>query len=89
MAEKIFEELKNLARLEEIANQAEANYDRDLEDEDYERAYDLAYENEYNSFMKAATMLSDYIGVDIATARAMVNWKRSEVIDILKRGRKK
>lgn len=85
MAEKIFEELKNLARLEEIANQAEAKYDRNLEDEDYERAYDIAYENEYNSFMKAATMLSDYIGVDIATARAMINWKRAEVIDVLKR----
>lgn len=85
MIEKIFEELQHLAILEEIANHAEANYDRDLEDEDYERAYDLAYENEYNSFMKAATMLSDYIGVDIATARAMINWKRSEVIDVLKR----
>ena len=89
MIEKIFEELQHLAILEEIANHAEADYGREPENEDYEMLFDLAYENEYKSFMKASKMLSKYIGVDIATARAMINGKRSEVIDILKRGRKK
>lgn len=88
MIEKIFEELQHLAILEEIANHAEADYDREPENEDYESTFDRAYENEYKSFMKASKMLSQYIGVDIATARAMINGKRSEVIDILKRGLK-
>ena len=47
--------------------------------------FDLEYKNEYASFMAVSTMLSDYIGIDIATARAMVNWKRAELWDILKR----
>lgn len=89
MIEKIFEELQHLSILEDIANHAEADYDREPENEDYERTFDRAYENEYNSFMKASKMLSEYIGVDIATARAMINGKRAEVIDILKRGCKK
>jgi len=35
--------------------------------------------------MAVATMISDWIGVDIATSRAMINGKRAELWDILKR----
>ena len=85
MIKKIIEELTKLERLEEIANNAEIDYDREPENMEYEKAFDDAYRAEYNAFMTVATMLSDYIGVDIATSRAMVNGKRSELWQILKR----
>lgn len=85
MIKKIIEELTKLERLEEIANNAEIDYDREPENMEYEKAFDDAYRAEYKSFMAVATMLSDYIGVDIATARTMVNGKRSELWQILKR----
>lgn len=85
MIKKIIEELTRLEKLEEIANHAESDYDREPENAEYEKAFDDAYRAEYNAFMTVATMLSDYIGVDIATSRAMVNGKRSELWQILKR----
>ena len=84
MIKKIIEELTRLEKLEEIANHAENEYDREPESAEYEKAFDDAYKAEYNAFMTVATMLSDYIGVDIATSRAMVNGKRSELWQILK-----
>lgn len=85
MVKKMIEELARLERLEEIANHAEADYDREPENAEYEKAFDDTYKNEYASFMTVSTMLSDYTGVDIATARAMVNGKRAELWNILKR----
>ena len=84
MIEKMINELTRLERLEEIANHAEDDYDREPENAEYEKAFDDAYKNEYAAFMAVATMLSDWIGVDIATSRAMVNGKRTELWDILK-----
>ncbi len=85
MIKRIIEELKNLERLEEIANHAENDYDREPENAEYEKTFDDAYKNEYAAFMAVATLLSDWIGVDIKTSRAMVNGKRAELWDILKR----
>lgn len=85
MIKKMIEELVRLERLEEITNHAEADYDKEPENAEYEKAFDTAYRNEYDSFMTMSTMLTEYTGVDIATARAMVNKKRAELWDILKR----
>lgn len=85
MIKKMMEELTRLERLEEIASLAEDDYDRDPENAEYEKAFDDAYQAEYTAFMAVSTMLSDCIGVDIATSRAMVNGKRAELWEILKR----
>ena len=85
MIEKMINELTSLERLEEIANHAEDDYDREPENAEYEKTFDDAYKNEYAAFMAVATMLSDWIVVDIANSRAMVNGKRAELWDILKR----
>ncbi len=85
MIKKIIEELTRLERLEEIANRADADYDREPENAAYEKAFDDAYKNEYAAFMGVATMLTTWLGIDIATARAMVNGKRAELWDVLKR----
>ena len=85
MIEKMINELTRLERLEEITNHAEDDYDREPENVEYEKTFDNAYKNEYAAFMAVATMLSDWIGVDIATSRAMVNGNRAELWNILKR----
>ena len=85
MIKKMIDELDRLERLEEITNHAESDYDREPENAKYEKAFVDAYKNEYAAFMAVATMLSDWIGVDIAISRAMVNGKRAELWDILKR----
>lgn len=85
MIEKMINELARLERLEEIANHAESDYDREPENAEYEKTFDDLYKAEYTAFMSVATMLSGWIGVDIATSRAIVNKKRAELWDILKR----
>lgn len=85
MIEKMIEKLAQLEKLEEISNHAEDDYDREPENAEYEKAFDDAYRNEYAAFMAVATMISDWIGADIATTRAMVSGKRAELWDILKR----
>ena len=84
MIEKMIEKLAQLERLEEIANHAEADYDKEPENAEAEKRFDLAYQNEYNAFIELATMLSDYIGVDIKTSRSMIQGKRKELWNILK-----
>ena len=84
MIKKMIDELTKLERLEEIANHAEDDYDREPENAEYEKTFDDAYKAEYAAFMAVSEMLSNWIGVDIATSRAMVNWKRAELWDILK-----
>lgn len=85
MIKKMIDELARLERLEEITNHAEDDYDREPENSEYEKTFDDAYKAEYAAFMAVSLMLSDWIGVDIATSRAMVNGKRAELWDILKR----
>lgn len=85
MIKKMIDELTRLEMLEEIANHVEDDYDREPENAEYEKTFDDAYKAEYTSFMSVSTMLSDWIGVDIATSRAMVNGKRAELWDVLKR----
>lgn len=85
MVEKIIGELVRLEKLEEIIKHAEDDYDREPENVEYEKTFDGAYKAEYAAFMAVATMLSDWIGIDIATSRAMVNGKRAELWDILRR----
>ena len=85
MIKKMIDELTRLEKLEEIANHAEDDYDREPENAEYEKTFDDAYKAEYTAFMTVATMLSDWIGVDIKTSRAMVNGKRAELWYILKR----
>lgn len=84
MIKKIIDELTRLENLEEIANHAEADYDREPENVEYEKMFDDAYKAEYTAFMAVSTLISNWIGVDIATSRAMVNGKRAELWNILK-----
>ena len=72
-----------LEDLETAANIAESAYDKEQENEAAEKAFDEAYKKEYAVFMEISTLLVDLLGIDIATARAMVNGKRTALLSIL------
>ena len=79
----LLEKLQKLERMEEIANHAEADYDREPENAEYEETFDRAYENEYNAFMLVASQISEFAGIDIKAAREIVRVKREELKKIL------
>lgn len=72
-----------LEELEAAANIAEATYDKEPENEAAEKAFDEAYAKEYAAFMAVSTFLVDLLGIDTATARAMVNYKRTALLSTL------
>ena len=83
MKQELKKNLMELERLEAIADIADAAYQNAPESEEAERAFDEAYQAEYDAFMKASTMISEFAGIDIKTAREMVRVKRAELKQIL------
>ena len=47
----LLEKLQKLERMEEIANHAEADYEREPENAEYEKTFDLAYQNEFKAYI--------------------------------------
>ncbi|MDO4345609.1 MAG: hypothetical protein Q4C50_12500 [Eubacteriales bacterium] len=48
-----------------------------------EKAFDIAYQNEFNAFMRVSNMISDYAGIDAKTAREMVRTQREKLLSAL------
>lgn len=84
--EEIKKELVKLEELEYIADAAEAKYEKFPEDEAKERAFDKAYQEQYDCFMEISTAIVELTGgqINIATARAIVSGKRERLKAILK-----
>ena len=81
----LLEKLQKLERMEEIANHAEADYEREPENSEYEATFDLAYKNEFKAYIEAAKYI-EYMtngNIDFMTAKNMIQTKRSELISIL------
>ena len=55
----LLEKLQKLERMEEIANHAEADYEREPENAEYEATFDLAYQNEFKAYIEAAKYIAD------------------------------
>ena len=83
MKNEIYKNLLRLEKLEEIANHAEADYERDPENREFEETFDRAYKNEFAAFMTVSGQIAKFAGIDEKTARAMVNRKRAELKRIL------
>lgn len=83
MKNEIYKNLLKLEKLEEIANHAEADYERDPESAEYEEAFDRAYKNEFDCFMQVSGQVAKMAGIDEKTARAMVKGRREELKRIL------
>lgn len=77
--------LEKLARLEEIANHAEADYEREPENKEYEETFDRAYQNEYNALMSVSKLIVKMTNgqIDEKTAREMVRTKRTEILNLV------
>ncbi len=83
MRDKIKANLIKLSQSEEITNHAEADYEREPENAEYEATFDRAYENEFNMFIKVSKQLAAFIGISEHDARKMIQTKRAEIISIL------
>ena len=83
MVDKIKANLYKLEQLERISDHAEADYDREPMNAEYEEAFDRAYQNEYNAFMLVASQIAELAGIDIKTAREIVRVKRDDLKRIL------
>ena len=83
MKNEIYKNLLKLETLEEIANHAEADYEKEPENREFEETFDRAYKNEFAAFMAVSGQIAKFAGVDEKTARAMVKGRREELKRIL------
>ena len=81
----LLEKLQRLEKMEEIANHAEADYEREPENAEYEETFDRAYKNEFDAFVSLAKYIEYITGgeIDFMTAKKMIQTKRAELISIL------
>lgn len=81
----LFEKLQKLERMEEIANHAEADYEREPENKEYEETFGTAYKNEFNAYIEAAKYMECMTGgnIDFMTAKKIIQTKRTELLRIL------
>ena len=76
--------LVDLSRFEEMANKAEEEMMAEPTNVEKEKAFDEAYQTEYNAFMAVAELIVKMTGgrVDIKTAREMVRTRRNEILSL-------
>ena len=85
MKNKIKANLIKLEQLEKIADHAEADYQREPENVEYEETFDRAYKNEFDAYINAAKYI-EYMtdgNIDFMTAKKIIQTKRAELISIL------
>lgn len=77
--------LETLARMEEIASHAEADYEREPENKEYEETFDRAYQNEFNAYISTAKYIVEMTSgqIDFNMAKKLISTKRSEILSIL------
>lgn len=83
MKNEIYKNLLRLETLEEIANHAEADYEKEPENREFEETFDRAYKNEFTAFIKVSEQIATFAGISEKEARAMVKGKREELKRIL------
>ena len=81
----LLEKLQKLERMEEIANHAEKDYEREPENAEYEATFDLAYKNEFKAYIEAAKYIEYMTGgaVDFMKAKELIQTKRAEIFRLL------
>ena len=77
--------LTKLEELEKIANHAEADYEAEPENAEYEATFDRAYKNEFNAYMDCVKLVQKISGgkIDFETAKKLVQTKRGELVKLL------
>lgn len=79
-------ELIKLVELEQIANVADMEYEKDPTNLEKEKAFDESYKNQYDCFMRISAAIVELSEnkINIAAARSIVSGKREKLKAILK-----
>lgn len=85
MIEELKNKLEELTKLEEIANQADEEYEAEPMSEEKEKAFDEAYRAEFEAFIAVSKLIVKMTRGQIneKTAREMVRTKRNEILNIV------
>ena len=83
MKNEIYKNLLRLEKLEEIANHAEADYEREPENLEFEETFDRAYKNEFDCFLQLSKQIAEFAVLDEKTAPAMIKGKSAELKQLL------
>lgn len=77
--------LEKLSQLEDIANQADAEYEAEPENAEEEKAFDEAYKAEWDAFMVVSALIVkiSHGQIDEKTAREIVRIKRNEIFNLI------
>ena len=77
--------LEELTRLEEIAAIADVEYEAEPMNEEKEKAFEKAYQAEYNAFVAVSELIVKMTSgqIDVKTARVMVRIKRNEILNLV------
>lgn len=76
-------ELTKLEELEEAANVMDAELEKDSENTELYKKWDEAYKEEYQQFKKVYGLVANLVGIDLLTARQIVNGNRDRLKKIL------
>ena len=85
MLNKLMENLLMLGKMEEISCHAEADYEREPENAEYEARFDAAYANEFKYYIECVKLVQQISGgkIDFETAKKLVQTKRGELVKLL------
>ena len=81
----LLEKLEKLERAEELANRAEADYISEPENEEFEKIFDRAYQNEFAAYDDLAKYIVQITSgeIDEKAARRLIHTKRNELKSLL------
>lgn len=79
------EALLKLIEAEKKANEIDAAWGDDPENEELEKAFDEAYQREWNAKGELIAAISKATGIDRKTARLMISTKRPELEKLIMR----
>lgn len=82
---KIKELYKRMIEAEQKSDEAEAAWNEDLENEELEAEFDKTYQEYFDATEELVKEIMNLIGVDKATARAIIHSKRKEFEALIKR----
>lgn len=87
MMNELIKALENLKNAEQIASRAEARYEQNPESEQLEKRFDRAYKNEFKYYIECVKLVQKISGgkIDFETAKKLVQTKREELIEIIKK----
>lgn len=85
MINELKAKLEQLEMLERISNHAEADYEANPENTEYEETFDRAYKNEFTAYMECVKLVQKISGgkIDFQTAKKLINAEREKLFEIL------